>query len=185
MSITLAAVFLGVFCVLGAFDGLYFHMIKFKLHLRPQSRTEHLIHTARAFFFVPIALLFFAFDTRGSLLVFGLFLVLCDLALEVVDILIEKESRRSLGGISSTECAVHVFASSFRMAALAFVMSTKPEGAFVVGPTASIVDMYPLELSVIGLGFAFFSLAGGVISLVAMKKKPRTLRENVLQFERA
>ncbi len=48
-----------LFIALGTFDGLYFHLIKYKLHLLPAARREHLIHTARAFVFVPLSLLLF------------------------------------------------------------------------------------------------------------------------------
>jgi hypothetical protein len=169
VNFQLAAVCLALFCVLGVFDGVYFHLIRFRLHARAESRTEHLIHTVRAFVFVPIAILFFAFDARGRLLLLGLVVVAIDLVLEVVDILIERRSREGIGGISSAESAVHVFASSFRMAALAFVLSAKPVGDFSPVAASSLVPT-PDYLHVLGLGFSVSTFAGGVFSVIAMRR---------------
>jgi hypothetical protein len=173
MNFLLATLCLSLFCILGLFDGVYFHLLKFELHRRRESRTEHLIHTARAFFFFPIALLLFAFNTGGAFLLFGLAMVAADLVLEVFDILIEKRSREAIGGISSVESAVHVFASSFRMAALAFVISAKPAVAFALGAPLFLGESYPQSLQVLGLGFAAFSLLGGTLSLVAIPRVAR------------
>jgi hypothetical protein len=167
VNYTLATYCLALFCVLGVFDGLYFHMLRFKLHARAESRTEHLIHTVRAFVFVPIAILFFAYDTKGPALLAGLFIVVADLGLEIVDILIEKKSRETIGGISSAESAIHVFASSFRMAALAFVMSEKPLSDFSFAGESTYIAT-PTHLHYLGIAFAGCTFIGGIGSLLAM-----------------
>jgi hypothetical protein len=168
MSGHLAGACLALFCLLGVFDGLYFHLYRFRLHERAESRTEHLIHTVRAFVFVPIALLFFAFDARGPALLTGLALVALDLGLEAIDILVEKRSRAGIGGISSAESAVHVFASAFRMAALAFVLGAKPLSHFLPSTPSALQPASPV-LGTLGLLFAISSLAGGVYSVLVMR----------------
>ena len=54
----IATVSLILFVALGAFDGIYFHMIKYQLYKHHPARFEHLLHTFRGILFLPIALLF-------------------------------------------------------------------------------------------------------------------------------
>jgi hypothetical protein len=79
MMYTAATILLGLFCALGVFDGLYFHLYKYKLHLYPSARREHLIHTLRAFVFVPMSFLLFVLNTGGLLLYLAIALVVLDL----------------------------------------------------------------------------------------------------------
>lgn len=120
-------IFAALFVVLGAFDGIYFHLIKYQLHLHPESRLEHQVHTVRGFFLAMIGGLIFSVGSHErqylSVAVAAcVTLIVIDLGLEVIDIYIERQSRKSLGGISSSEMVLHVFASSFRMAALALLL---------------------------------------------------------------
>ena len=120
---TVATTFLIFFTLLGAFDGLYFHIYKFKLHRLPEARLEHQIHAARGVLFVPISLLLFAYNSAGWFLWLGLFLLLLDITLEIVDILVEKSARKLIGGIHPPESALHVTATAARMAAIVLVLS--------------------------------------------------------------
>ena len=58
-------VFLNLFMVLGAIDLFYYHLWKYKLHIRPESRYEHVLHMIFAFLMVPIALLLYYQDLGG------------------------------------------------------------------------------------------------------------------------
>jgi len=94
----LATIFVALFGVLGAFDGVYFHLIKYRLYLYPESRLEHQIHTIRALVFIPMAYLFFVENVGGLLLHLALAVFVIDLILELFDILVEKDARRLLWG---------------------------------------------------------------------------------------
>ncbi len=165
----ICTILLVLFCLLGAFDGLYFHLFKYKLHLHPSARKEHIIHTARAFVFVPMSLLLFVFNSEGIFLYAGIFLVLVDLGLELVDILEERKSRAPLGGISSEETAIHVFASSFKLAAITTLLLTKEAAAFT---TMRAIETVPLPdyLRILGLLFAIGCLIGGIQSVMMMRE---------------
>ena len=119
----LATAALILFALLGAFDGVYFHMIKYRLHEHPPARLEHFIHTFRGVLFLPITLIFFVWNSAGMLLWIGLTLLVVDMVAEIVDILVEKQAREDLGGISPFESLIHVTATVFRMAALAIVLA--------------------------------------------------------------
>ncbi len=154
-----------VFFALGTFDGLYFHLHVYQLHRWPQSRTEHLIHTARSFVFVPIALLLFGIDTAGTALWIGMAFVVGDLGLEVLDILVEKNSRALLGGVSPAESLLHVMATGFRMSALALCLAAKPASAWDLGARAVLTPGYPPLQTFLGIAFAATCLVGGAAHL--------------------
>lgn len=162
-----ATVFLILFTFLGAFDGLYFHIYKFKLHRLPEARFEHQIHAARGVLFVPIAGLLFAVNSAGWLLWLGLFLLAADLFLEIVDVLAEKEARALIGGIYPVESALHITATAARAVAIALVLSQKPSGAW--GFSAPLfLDPYPPFLAWVGTAFTIGTGLGTVGQLVSM-----------------
>ena len=144
-----AVVCLALFGILGAFDGIYFHLIKYKLHRHPPAQFEHKLHTFRGFLFVPIVALFFYWNVAGPLLWLGIGLLLVDFIAEIIDIAVEKEARSELGGISSAEAAIHVTATGFRMAALAMIMVSKPIAAYdwAINPWALQPHAPPLQIT--------------------------------------
>ena len=68
----IATVSFVLFVLLGAFDGIYFHMIKYRLYEHPPARFEHQLHTFRGLMFLPITLIFFVWNSAGLLLWLGL-----------------------------------------------------------------------------------------------------------------
>ena len=51
--VTLGLIFLNLFMLVGTVDLFYYHIWKYKLHTRPESRYEHKLHMAFAFLMVP------------------------------------------------------------------------------------------------------------------------------------
>ena len=166
-----------MFALLGAFDGIYFHMLKYKLHEHPPARFEHQIHTFRGLMFIPIALIFFVWNSSGMLLWLGLTLLLVDFIAEIVDIMVEKDARKELGGISSAETVIHVTATGFRMAALGIILALKPLGAYALVDTISL-SPFPTHLSIIGtcfvVGLGMALCAQGLQSIFGHLKTSRT-----------
>ena len=115
LSLSAWAAALGV----GALDGLYFHLWKFRLYARPQSRTEHLTHTARACLLGPILWLAFVAPRLDALVA----LVAVDTAVVLADVWLENESRRDLGGIPRAEYLVHVVANTLHTGAMTLAMA--------------------------------------------------------------
>lgn len=164
MIITIT-VLLVLFIILGTFDGLYFHLFKYKLHLLPAARREHIIHTLRAFVFVPLSVLLFVYNSSGAFLWIAMALVVLDAYLELIDILEERKSRASFGGISSEESAIHVFASSFKFAAILLMFVSKDWSSYFSLTPVVLPEPLPLPLSLIGAAFALGSFLGGIYSL--------------------
>ena len=173
----MATALLVLFALFGAFDGVYFHMIKYRLHEHPPAQLEHQIHTFRGLLFIPIALIFFAWNSAGLLLWAGLGLLLIDLIAEVVDILVEKKAREGLGGISSAESVIHVTATGFRMGALAIVLAMKPLSAFMLTTDTAALAPLPDFLSMTGWAFAIGVMIALLFqALLVLWEAPFTLK---------
>jgi len=109
----------------GAVDGLYYHLIKLRLHQRAGSRTEHVAHSLRALL-LPLTLwaAFVATDLApAARLGLLLALIAADLGVAVWDVILESKSRRALGGLPHVEYFVHVAATAAHSAAEAFVVA--------------------------------------------------------------
>ena len=154
-----------IFSILGAFDGLYYHLIKFQLHKHPSSKTEHLIHTIRGYVFAGIGLLIFAHNSQGSLLYLAIALIAVDMFLEIVDIKVEKSARAPLGGIDPNESVLHVFASSFKFAAMVLILLSKPMSAFDLGADAFADDGVSTPLQIFAYGFTIVTIVVSTYSL--------------------
>lgn len=128
--VILGFVFLNLFMVLGAVDLFFFHIWKYKLHTRPESRYEHKLHMAFAFLMVPVALLLYYQDLGGVGLWAAVFFVVAALSTELLDVFSENDSRASLGGLSTGEYALHVVLTILKVASFAFMFASKPAAAW-------------------------------------------------------
>jgi hypothetical protein len=108
---TAAALLLAAFLPLAAYDGIYLHLWRYRLFARAESRREHFVHTA--------ALLWIAVG-----------LVAIAQLVALADLVSERDSRASLGGLSTTEYLLHVVIMSLRTASIALILAARPEGAW-------------------------------------------------------
>ncbi len=127
---TAATVFLMIFGVVAAVDGLYLHLWKYRLYARPESRREHKLHTAQGALFVPVVFFLFYGEFGGAALWAGVLFLAFEQVVEILDVLDERDSRASLGGLSSTEYALHAVAITARTAAVALALAAKPLAAW-------------------------------------------------------
>lgn len=114
-------------------DGILVHLVREKLHRRPETRVEHLIHTGRAAVFPPILLCFFG----GASPALGLALLAVDQVLELADMAIERRSRAYSGGLRTSEYLLHGMALSLRGSAIAFSLAAGAPSAAV----ATFIDI--------------------------------------------
>jgi hypothetical protein len=163
-------VFLNLFMVLGAVDLFYFHIWKYKLHTRPDSRYEHKLHMAFAFLMVPLAYLLYYQNFGGWALWAGVFFVIAALGTELADVFSENDSRASVGGLSTQEYALHVVLTILKVASFAFLFASKPAEAWstsspiVLGEYGFMAEMTALQVMV-GSGLV------GVLHLVLLNKR--------------
>jgi hypothetical protein len=137
---TAATIFLILFGLVAAFDGLYLHLWKYRLYAREESLAEHKLHTLQGFLFIPVVFFLFYQDFGGWALWAGVLFIALEQIVEIADVLSENKSRAGLGGLSSTEYAAHVIAITARTVAIALALAAKPLSAWsldsplVLGP---------------------------------------------------
>lgn len=147
-------VFLNLFMILGAVDLFYFHMWKYKLHTRPDSRYEHKLHMSFAFLMVPLALLLYYQDFGGIALWAGVFVVAAALGTELLDVLSENDSRVSVGGLTTEEYVLHVILTILKVASFALLFASKPVEAWslsspvVLGSYGWMAEMIALKVAI-------------------------------------
>ncbi len=128
----LTAVCTVCFAGLGAFDGLWLHLWRYRLHQR--ARSEHRLHTVRAVL-MPAQILFFVMNSStGFWLWLGTLVVLVDMAVVVWDAAIERASRSFQGGLPSGEAGLHQVLQSLHVAMLVCAAFTHPWAAWGFTP---------------------------------------------------
>lgn len=167
-----ACVCLNLFILMATLDGLYFHLWKYRLYARAESLYEHKLHTIRAFLFIPIVFFLFVRNFAGPLLWFGIFFLLVDFVVEFLDVFCERNSRALIGGLSSTEYATHIAATTFRVAAIALILGSKPASAWN-GSTPLVAKEYPVLVSLSGVNILVGNFLVSVLHLWLMQKKYR------------
>lgn len=145
---------------LGAIDGVYFHLWRFRLHARRESAREHLTHSLRAALAGPIIWLLFASMGAGVWLWLAAALIAVDFGVLLWDLVEEKGSRASLGGIPPIEYGLHVVAASLHAAASALALGARPASAWLWGAA-------PVEQSAAVVGLAH-ALWPGALALAAL-----------------
>lgn len=156
-----AAIVLQVFVALSVIDGLYIHLWRLRLHQRPDSRREHLLHTARAVLFAPVLALVFVVPAAGPWLWVGVGLALLDQAVGVADAVSERDSRASLGGLSRGEYGLHVVIAGVHVGALALALAARPAAAWALDAPATL-GRWPQHVEMLVMG----PLVGGVLVAV-------------------
>jgi hypothetical protein len=109
-------------------DGVLVHLVRERLHVRPETRREHWIHTGRAVVFPPILVLFFG----GAAPALGVAFLAIDQVLEIADMAIERRSRAYSGGLRTSEYLLHGTALTLRGAAIAFSLAGGAPSATVI-----------------------------------------------------
>lgn len=97
--------------MIGAVDVLYYHLYRFRLFERADSVKEEVTHLLRhVLFLLIVAVVMFARAEPWAIhLLLGLFLA--DLLNSAADVLLERRSRASLGGLPSGEYLLHIVGS--------------------------------------------------------------------------
>jgi hypothetical protein len=129
--------------MVGAADVLYFHLYRHRLFSRPASQLENVTHLVRHLIFIALTL-GLLWGSGKALLVS---LLVLDLVNSVIDLALERESRRSLDGLTPLESVLHGVAAVGMGAVLL---------AVVQGPTSwelsSVQHVRGAVTVVLGLG---------------------------------
>lgn len=143
-----------LFCCFSAValvDGTYFHIWKYKLYMRPESFWEHVTHTLNAALFPPTVFLLLYRNVAGRALWLAVVVIAADMAVESWDVLIERASRASLGGLTPIEYLCHVFAVTFRVGGIAVLLASKSAAAWRWSAPSRLPDVAPAAVRWIAL----------------------------------
>jgi hypothetical protein len=168
--ITLSLVFLNLFMIVGAVDLFYFHIWKYQLHKRPESRLEHKLHMTFAFLMVPLAFFLYYQNSGGWALWAGVFFVVAALGTEMADVFSEGDSRASIGGLTTAEYSLHVAATISKVAAFVFIFAAKPVAAWDLASPA-VLGTYGWMAEMMALQVMVGSFIVGVLHLALLNRK--------------
>ena len=115
----------------GAADVLYFHLYKFRLYQRAQSRLETGAHLLQGASFALICVFIASADYRAGVMI-GFILHFVGV---FTDALLERRSRESLGGLPSAEYLLHIAGATLTGGALATFLgggSVAPEWSWLL-----------------------------------------------------
>ena len=157
----IAAIFLLVIGVVGAFDVFYFHRGA-GLTTRADTRVEGWIHAARGIIYPLQFVLVAEFQLHGAWYAAFVALLVLDVAIAVADVAVEPRSRRAQGGLPAGEYAAHMLLSLLVGVYLhALVMSSL---AWPALPTAIVhAPAVPLPLRL-----ALWALAAGCLAVTLL-----------------
>lgn len=144
---------------LGAFDVLYFHIYKCKLHLRPECQREVFWHVCRHLIYGLQFVWVANFRFHGWALALLGVLYVCDIFVAWADVWEENASRKSQGGLPRGEYFMHVALSVligiYLMATFQAVWSDRNlETAIVYAPPQipAILQIYMTAMGFIAFG---------------------------------
>lgn len=121
----LISILLVAFSVLALLDGIYLHLIRFKLYRLPEAKFEHFTHSIRAILFPAILYFLMLQQHKPVYYYIGCIAVAIDLLVLGIDAYVEKDSRKAMGGLPRWEYIIHLFVNGFHFAALAVFFSLK------------------------------------------------------------
>ena len=162
----ISCVFLLAYLIIAVIDGLYFHIYKYKLYARLESRREHLLHTLNAVLF-PWSLYFIFFDRfKGIYLYFGVLLLIISLIVEYVDLYEEKKSRSQLGGLSCNEYAMHFSLSCLRGVYTTLILLSKSRSDWYIlnskfsetNTELSFINFFIYPVIIVGIIISIFHI---------------------------
>lgn len=128
---------------LGALDGLYFHLRRYRLFAHAESRGEHALHTVRALLVLPPLVLLYLADASGTFLWIAAACIAIDQVVLALDLRAEASSRRMLGGLSAAEYQIHVAANGMHGVALALALASRPAAAWELDVSTVVWSTLP------------------------------------------
>lgn len=154
---------------LGAVDGVFFHLKRYRLFAHAESRGEHCLHTVRAWLIVPTVLFLYLLDASGPILIAAALIVAADLVALFFDLLAERRSRINLGGISHAEYMIHVGANGLHSVAVALAFASRPLDAWTAGATLPTLSALPAPAHWLVAGILVAALGGAIQHVVLLR----------------
>jgi hypothetical protein len=142
------ALLLCLYAGLGGIDGLWLHLVVYRLHRH--APREHRIHTVRAVLMPAIILLFISPAASGGWLWMGAALALVDLGMVAWDAAVETASRRFQHGLPPGEAALHTVLQALHAVVLVLAVAGHPWSAWRI-PAGMAPAPAPLAAALLAL----------------------------------
>jgi hypothetical protein len=146
---------------IGAIDVVYFHMWKFRLFARPQSRREEITHLVREAIVPVIFAVLLSGRPAGTLYWIVAALFLLDALNSLADVMIEPASRAPIG-VPPNELAIHFIGTTAMGAAWATYMNAgwplrNEPTALLTWPVGTFPEfVQPLAIGALGVAVIIF-----------------------------
>jgi hypothetical protein len=179
-------VLLLLFTIVATVDGFYFHFYKYRLYARPASRLEHGLHTLNsALFPITLAPLYLA-ESSGAWLWLATGALLVTLLVESFDVLIERESRADLGGLTPAEYWMHFMMSGLRWSSTVLILASIPKSSWTAPSTVSwLFPSFSELFTSLTWGIALVGIPVAVLHvLLAWQGRPQRMAESLIRFGR-
>ena len=172
---TLTLVLLGIIAPVGAIDAVYFHLWRFRLAQRPESRAETVTHISRSLILGIVAVTLAFYDPRGAWYFAIAGLLAFDFVNNVVDAFLEGDSRKDLGGVPRAEYVIHIAGATWVGAASLAFVGIGWQHAFA--PTELVAVSLPPMLvgNMVLVGVGSFALAAVEAALLLRAPAAATL----------
>ena len=171
-----AAVCLVLFTTVAGIDGLYFHLYRYRLFRRPQSRYEHSLHTINVTLFVPLVALIFCVAPTGIFLWLAAALFFASILVEILDVLCEPGSRSELGGITRSEYLMNFIMAGMRFGAIVPMLANTQPGDWLFSKTD--LAARPLWLFLLGAYIIVPGVLVAVLHIVLGRRGDRILAQD-------
>jgi hypothetical protein len=152
---------------LGAVDGLYFHLQRYRLFAHPESRYEHWLHSIRAILVLPALGLLYLASASGWYLWAAAACIAADQVALALDLRAEATSRRRFGGLSAAEYQIHVAANGMHGIALALALASRPVSAWSLDLSGIASSSLPTTVQV-SLGILWLASAIAAVQHVVL-----------------
>ncbi len=129
-------VIMSVVAPIGALDVLYFHIWKFRLYARPQSRAETVTHLIRALLVAGVVFILANYEPRGAWFLVVAAAMALDVANNITDVMLEPASRAGVGGLPRAEYVVHIIGSTASGAFAAAYIALAAVSGLATAPTS-------------------------------------------------
>lgn len=162
-----------LFTVIAGIDGIYIHLIRYKLHERQKSRYEHTLHTINVTLYLPLVTLLYCFSPTGIYLWLCMLLFTASFGVELLDVRCERASREDLGGLTTNEYLMHFLMSGLRFGATMPLFANTSAAAWRLENSG--LGSRPLWMTVLGACIAIPAIGVAGLHILLHRRGARVL----------
>ena len=176
-GLDLTLLLISIAAPIGAIDVVYYHIYKFRLAQRPDSRAETRTHIVRSLTLGALVLVITLYRPTGLWFWAVAALFVLDFANNAVDAFLERDSRADLGGLPRVEYVIHIAGATFMGAvALSFVARGWSLGGLETSLAPRLVEVpAPMKMNAVAIGLGALALAAyEALAMAASARRRRT-----------